>query len=68
MKRSRMIEEIKDLLVISFDCSRTYGESVAEDILVALEKAGMKPPVQKRCAVLLRETHTWEPENVPAST
>ena len=35
----------------------------AKTILDVLEDQGMKPPIKKKCPVLLTETHTWEPED-----
>lgn len=38
-------------------------EREANYILKRLEKAGMKPPVTKRCPILLKDEHVWEQEN-----
>jgi hypothetical protein len=35
----------------------------ADVILTTAEEAGMKPPLRKRCSVLLTEKDYWEPEN-----
>lgn len=68
MKRSEMISLIEDILLQDHDgyCEHASHISywgIATDILDALQEHGMKPPVKKRCPVLLTEKHTWEPEN-----
>jgi hypothetical protein len=60
MKRSQMLEHITDL--IAFNRNVT-ADKVAEAILNLVEEKGMKPPVFKRCPVLLTHDHFWEKED-----
>ena len=34
-----------------------------DSVLQLVEELGMKPPLTKRCPVLLTDKHVWEPEN-----
>lgn len=61
MKRSEMLELIKKSVNRQATCA--YGaDYLAEEILAQLEDAGMKPPLTKRCPVLLTDKHVWEKE------
>lgn len=63
MKRSEMIKEITKFL---FDYTQLNGNDakvLSVKILDMMEFKGMKPPIKKRCAVLLTDTHVWEDEN-----
>lgn len=57
MKRNEVVEEIKDFLVIRTDCSRSFGESLAQDILNILERKFGMAPVTKHGVV-----QEWEKE------
>lgn len=61
MKRSQALETIEWLLLKGD--GNISKQELAVIILYNLEKIGMKPPIKKRCPVLLTETHVWEPEN-----
>jgi hypothetical protein len=60
MKRSEMIDKITKVLD---KWAILYGDRLmAETILDLLEKEGMKPPITKKCPVLLTDDHVWEEE------
>ena len=64
MKRSEMLEILNDAIIESGISEKLYNHVDSLDfVLKKLEEAGMKPPVKKRCPVLLTDTHVWEPEN-----
>lgn len=64
MKKTDAINKVKLLLkmkhghTVSSDFKQT-----AKEIVELLEKYGMKPPLTKKCPVLLTTEHHWEPEN-----
>lgn len=64
MRRSEMVKAIKDLIECNLDNLYQIPDAtlVAELILYHQEKCGMKPPITKRCPVLLTQVHTWEKE------
>jgi len=65
MKRSEMFKKIEEVLAYQLDgiCNNELSlNAIANEILCVVE-GSMKPPVQKRCPVLLTTVHTWEPEN-----
>lgn len=68
MKRSEMISAIKDVL---YDCraTATNPSDCAEDVLTAIEAAGMLPPLPDELAKSSDGSHKhfingyqWEPE------
>lgn len=48
MKRSDMVEELKDALDYVFDANIKYNESVADSLLQIMENRGMLPSLRKR--------------------
>jgi hypothetical protein len=62
MKRSEMRQKLAELFK-NVKHRNSSDEELAEFVLIAVEGFGMKPPVEKRCPVLLTNTHAWEPEN-----
>jgi hypothetical protein len=65
MKRSEMLQILNDAVIESGISRKLYNSKEAlEFVLTKLEEAGMKPPVERKCPVLLRTEHTWENENV----
>jgi hypothetical protein len=71
MKRSEVIAEIAELIsVVRYEdiINKSCGASIvdakeyAEIILSKLERLGLKPPLTKRCPVLLTNIHTWQKE------
>jgi len=60
MKRSEMLEIIND--IIFYNNAGFGSDKLANEILSELELKGMKPPVKKRCPVLLTDAYVWEPE------
>jgi hypothetical protein len=64
MKRTEMLEILNDAIIESGISEKIYNSKESlEFVLTKLEQAGMKPPVKKRCPVLLTDTHVWENEN-----
>jgi hypothetical protein len=61
MKRSQALALIMGALM-DYDSEGCFGLALAEDILDSLTEAGMKPPVEKRCPVLLTNVHIWDKE------
>jgi len=61
MKRSEMVEKLRNRM--NNVLSEFYSLEEADMLLEFLERQGMKPPVEKRCPVLLTNTHVWENEN-----
>ena len=61
MKRSEAISKIEE--IYETYCGILPANGFAEEVLDALEENGMKPPLEKRCPVLLRNEHVWENEN-----
>ena len=65
MKRSEMIDRISktirnsDRQALSWE---TDIRNLAEKVLNTVEESGMKPPVNKRDPILLREERVWEKE------
>lgn len=64
MKRSETLKILKDALVDTCEVSCLIHPESLDFVLTQLEQAGMKPPVEKRCPVLLRTEHVWEKESV----
>lgn len=65
MKRSEAVSLVESVLRNSSwieDMSLSMQKTLAEEVLYALEEAGMSPPVT-RDPVLFRETVAWEPES-----
>lgn len=71
MKRSEVVAEIAELIsMVRYEdaINRLGGASVidakeyAEIILSKLERLGLKPPLTKRCPVLLTNIHHWQEE------
>jgi len=64
MKRSEMQYLLAGLLSTMYETDKHPEEQLdnANNILNVLEEYGMKPPVTKRCPVLLITEHTWESE------
>lgn len=64
MKRSTMVDNIYRILKDNLDIKYldVPYEFVADQILSTVEECGMKPPVNHKCPVLLRETNEWEAE------
>lgn len=71
MKRSDMVEELSvwvdmirydDSINNSVNASLNPSREYAEMLLNKLEKLGMKPPIRKRCPVLLTDEFVWEKE------
>lgn len=61
MKRSEAIKLIMDVFEFQgTGIPMRYKDALA--ILNTLERCGMKPPLTKRCPVLLTTVHTWEKE------
>ena len=60
MRRSDMVLAIMECLVEPH--FPDDPEKEAAYILKKLEKKGMKPPLTKRCPVLLTTINYWEPE------
>lgn len=65
MKRSELRGILAGLLSTMYKTDRHPEEQLenAENILSVLESFGLKPPIQKRCPVLLTQIHTWENED-----
>ena len=65
MKRSEMQRILSGLLSTMYETNMHPEGQMrrADKILSVLEDLGMKPPVQKRCPVLLTQINTWEPED-----
>lgn len=64
MKRSEMLSVLNDAVIEAGISEKIYNSGEALDfVLKKLEEAGMKPPLKKRCPVLLTDTHVWEKEN-----
>lgn len=67
MKRSQVLEIIKDNIESKNPNTWAHGEldlsESAEAILTAIEKAGMKPPLEENCPVLFNTKHVWGKEN-----
>lgn len=67
MKRSRVLEEIKDILICKLDCSRSFAEHVSEEILDKIENVGMLPPTRNadlKSAYGYARVQEWEKEDV----
>jgi len=65
MKRSEIQYMLAGLLSTIYETNKHPEEQLetADLILNLLENAGLKPPITKRCPVLLTQIHTWENEN-----
>lgn len=65
MKRSEMEYLLAGLLSTMYETDQHPEKQLpnAKNILSVLEEQGMKPPLKKRCPVLLTDTHVWEKEN-----
>ncbi len=65
MKKSVLVEKLGDRIAFHFCKEPGTGEYdyLAEQLLEIVEEAGMKPPIKKRCPVLLTDTHVWENEH-----
>lgn len=67
MKRSEMVNEMARTWLGLFP-NEAYGDTELlneviykmSKLLAAIEYRGMKPPVKKRCPVLLTDEFTWE--------
>jgi len=66
MKRSEMVQKMAELFE-QYSNDKQYiihsYQSASEMFLNIAVELGMKPPIKKKCPVLLTETHTWEPED-----
>ena len=65
MKRSKMQRILAGFLSTIYETDK-HPENQLERagmILTMLEQAGLKPPLNKRCSVLLTNINFWEPEN-----
>jgi hypothetical protein len=66
MKKSEMVDNIACILVSQSPYPQAIDiykiERLSKMILEEIEKSGMKPPLTKRCPVLLTPIHTWENE------
>ena len=60
MKRSEVIKVIRAELVRLEGANLTV---IADEILNRIEECGLKPPIKKRCSILLRDEFFWEKEN-----
>lgn len=64
MKKSKAVGFVAHMLKIH-DLKNTDLDRLAANIIRGLEEEKlMKPPLEKKCAVLLRTEHVWENENV----
>ncbi len=65
MKRNKMQRILAGFLSTIYETDKHPEKQLerAGEILTMLEGQGMKPPVSKRCPVLLTEIHTWESES-----
>jgi intein/homing endonuclease len=66
MKRSEMLKKLENFLVKQELEGIQIGsreDELANEILWILEEWGMKPPVKKRCSILLTDKYVWESEN-----
>jgi hypothetical protein len=55
-------EEDRPLLAEQSDFAKEAFYADAKSLLSKLEQAGLKPPLTKRCPVLLTTIHTWDKE------
>lgn len=65
MKKSKMQQYLAGLLSTMYETDKhpeTQLEN-AEHILNVLQQLGMKPPLERRCSVLLTSEHVWEKES-----
>lgn len=62
MKRSEAVQLILETFEFQ-GLGPQMREKDAYMILDALVRAGMKPPLTKRCPVLLTDKHVWEKED-----
>ena len=63
MKKSEMITLIaNEIRAMALQGDGKSFLVMAEEILTAMESKGMKPPIKKRCPVLLRDEFFWEEE------
>ncbi len=62
MKRSEALQLMCDFYDKHCYDYRTHHEFF-DKLLTVLQEAGLKPPLTKKCPVLLRTEHVWENEN-----
>jgi hypothetical protein len=65
MKRSEMQYLLADFLSTIYETDKHPETQLAraDMILTMLQESGLKPPLTKRCSVLLTNIHTWSEEN-----
>lgn len=63
MKRSEMVEILRQAVQESNGDFGEYNTERAEYVLKILEEYGMKPPKERFCPVLIKTYHEWEKEN-----
>ena len=66
MKRSEFKRQIENYVYFHASVPEKELSDFAEGLLELIEDAGMKPPKEKFCSVLLTRKHYWEPENEEA--
>lgn len=69
MKREEMVQKMTEFWLGMLPNGTFYDDLVQMEVtekmsmlLHFLEQEGMRPPVKKRCPVLLTENHVWELE------
>lgn len=62
MKRSEMLNKIKEI-IDSYTAGSNYPpEYIAKLILTVCESNGMKPPKTAKCPVLFKDIQVWDKE------
>jgi len=62
MKKSRLLQKIENYLHFHTNVKDSELPELAEGILEIVVESGMKPPLTKRCPILLTNIHHWENE------
>jgi len=62
MKRSDAVNVIYKYLEQNTDIHDFELSKVASELMTLIEGIGLKPPITKRCPVLLTNIHTWQKE------
>ncbi len=62
MKRSEMVQAIANEIRCMVEMGGMGYLGIAEEIVTLIENKGMKPPIKKRCTILLTDKHVWQDE------